>query len=214
MAKSERPEWFKFWRRNRQMLDIDQLSMESRGRIFTNMMRYFDSGENELLSLDTLESAMFNVLKINVDNSFSDFEETSQKNRENALKRWNATASDRIRSNANDAEDRGQSTEDRGKNTEVETKAAKPQRSKKRFIPPTVEEIAAFCRERGNSVDAQKVYDTYAVADWKDSTGKPVKNWKQKIIAVWERDEPKAKNQGTAPDLSWRQKNGGNCYDV
>lgn len=208
MAKSERPEWFKFWRRNRRTLDIDQLSMESRGRIFTNMMRYFDSGDAELIELDTLESAMFNVLKINVDDSFSDFDHISRQNRENARKRWDATAYDRIQSDANDAEDRVQSTEVRSKSTEVGTKAAKPQRNKA-FIPPTVEEIATYCQERKNGVNPQKVYDYYAAAKWKDSNGKPVKNWKQKIISVWETDAPKAQTQDKAPDLSWRHQSGG-----
>ena len=40
--KDQRPQWFKFWRRNRGMLDVETLSMEARGRIFTNIMRYFD----------------------------------------------------------------------------------------------------------------------------------------------------------------------------
>ena len=75
-------------------------------------------------------------------------------------------------------------------------------KKRSRFVPPTVEEIRGYCRSRGNNVDPQKVYDYYEAADWKDSSGKPVRNWKQKIIAVW---EPKAApKQSTAPDLSWR----------
>ena len=80
-------------------------------------------------------------------------------------------------------------------------KAGKPPRS--RFVPPTLEEISAYCHERGNNVDPQKVFDYYSAADWKDSSGKPVRNWKQKIIA-WERSGERPK-QNTAPDLSWRK---------
>ena len=213
MARKERPEWFKFWRRNRRTLDIDQLSMESRGRIFTNMMRYFDSGDAELMELDPLESAMFNVLRINVDDSFSEFSAKSEKNRENIMKRWEKRdttvygGNDRIR-NIQRTEGRGKKEEDRMQNEEVETGAAKPQR--KHFVPPTVEEIAEYCRERGNGVDAQKVHDYYSAAEWKDSTGKPVKNWKQKIISVWEEKErDRIPQQTNAPDLSWRHQEGG-----
>ena len=60
-------------------------------------------------------------------------------------------------------------------------------KGKDRFIPPTLEEIEQYCRERGNNVDAKRVYDYYTSANWKDGRGNPVKNWKQKIIAVWER---------------------------
>lgn len=82
----------------------------------------------------------------------------------------------------------------------ITERADKPPRV--RFIPPTVEEIREYCQSRGNGVDAQRVFDYYSAAGWKDSSGKPVKNWKQKIISVW---EPKAvPKQNTAPDLSWR----------
>lgn len=56
---------------------------------------------------------------------------------------------------------------------------------KRKFIPPTLEEIEAYCRDRNNNVDAKKFFDYYSVSDWKDKDGKPVKNWKQKII-TWE----------------------------
>lgn len=59
-------------------------------------------------------------------------------------------------------------------------------KKEKTFIPPTLEEIKKYCAERNNNVDPQKFFDYYAVLKWKDSKGKPVKNWKQKIIAVWE----------------------------
>lgn len=66
----------------------------------------------------------------------------------------------------------------------------KPETEKqKRFVPPTLEEIAAFCKERGNNVDPKKVFDYYNEGKWKGQDGKPVRNWKQKIIAVWERDK-------------------------
>lgn len=192
MAKSERPEWFKFWRRNRQILDIDQLSMESRGRIFTNMMRYFDSGEDELLSLDTLESAMFNVLKINVDSSFSDFEETSQKNRENAMKRWDATASDRIRSNAIDAEDRGEKI--RGE--KIRGEKIRGERGEDRSpapAPPTAEDVREYClAECISDFPAQRFVDHYAARNWKVN-GEPISDWKA-LVRVWvDRDKEKQK---------------------
>ncbi len=81
--KEGRPEWFKFWRRNRQQLDIELLSMESRGVIFTNMMRYFDSGEAELLEMNPLEIMGFNIVKMNVDDSFTEYEAIAERNREN-----------------------------------------------------------------------------------------------------------------------------------
>lgn len=58
----------------------------------------------------------------------------------------------------------------------------------KSFTPPTLEEISEYCQQRNNNVNAKRFYDYYSSANWKDSKGEPVKNWKQKMIAVWESD--------------------------
>lgn len=60
----------------------------------------------------------------------------------------------------------------------------KPKKS--RFIPPTIEEIRAYCLERNSSVDPDKFFEYFQTGNWKDSKGNPVKNWKQKII-TWEK---------------------------
>ena len=67
------------------------------------------------------------------------------------------------------------------------------------FQPPTLEEITAYCEERKNNVDPQKFYDYYSVANWKDGRGNPVKNWKQKMIMVWEKDTNNIKEEEYNP---------------
>ena len=62
---------------------------------------------------------------------------------------------------------------------------------RKRFVPPTLEEVQAYCKERENNVDPNRFFDYYEQGGWKDSAGKPVKNWKQKLI-TWENKQPKA----------------------
>ena len=56
---------------------------------------------------------------------------------------------------------------------------------KKGFTPPTIEEVIEYCASRNNMVDPYKFFDFYDVSGWIDSNGKPVKNWKQKVI-TWE----------------------------
>jgi len=67
-----------------------------------------------------------------------------------------------------------------------------PERNKKkreRFVPPTLEEVKAYCEQRHSSVDPVQFYD-YFTADpdhpWVDAKGQPVQNWKQKIV-TWEK---------------------------
>lgn len=56
----------------------------------------------------------------------------------------------------------------------------------KRFVKPTVEEIAQYCAERGNNVDAQKFYDYYESNGWKVGRNS-MKDWKA-AVRTWERN--------------------------
>lgn len=58
----------------------------------------------------------------------------------------------------------------------------------RKFAPPTLEEVKAYCQERNSPVDAQQFFEYYEVSSWKDSKGNPVKNWKQKLI-TWEKHD-------------------------
>lgn len=58
--------------------------------------------------------------------------------------------------------------------------------SLKRFKAPTLEEVKAYAKERGSTVDPVKFYDYFCEGGWRDSEGKPVKNWKQKLM-TWEK---------------------------
>ena len=71
-------------------------------------------------------------------------------------------------------------------NTEIEkkNKADKPARA--RFTKPTIEEVQAYCRERGNSVDANRFIDYYEANGWK--VGKnPMSDWRA-AIRTWEKN--------------------------
>ena len=57
--------------------------------------------------------------------------------------------------------------------------------SKTIFIPPTLEEVRKYCRQRSSTVDPDYFYEYFDTGSWVDSNGKKVKNWKQKII-TWE----------------------------
>jgi phage replication O-like protein O len=65
------------------------------------------------------------------------------------------------------------------------TQKSKPKKVHK-FIPPTVAEVKEYAGSRGYpNFDAERFVEYYAVADWHDSRGKAIHNWKQKLIAQW-----------------------------
>ena len=55
-----------------------------------------------------------------------------------------------------------------------------------RFAPPDVEEVAAYCLSRRNSVDAQTFVDFYASKGWMVGKNK-MKDWKA-AVRTWERN--------------------------
>jgi len=68
---------------------------------------------------------------------------------------------------------------------------------KKIFTPPTIEEFKKYCDESGHVLNAETIYKGYDVADWHDSQGKQIKNWKQKILQVWCKEENKKGSQAS-----------------
>ena len=72
-----------------------------------------------------------------------------------------------------------------------ETKREKQAKEKrKRFSAPSVDEVRDYCRERGNSIDAETFVDFYASKGWKVGNT-PMKDW-QSAIRTWEKRECRA----------------------
>ena len=62
----------------------------------------------------------------------------------------------------------------------------------RKFTPPILDDVKQYFKENGYKEDtAIKMFKSYSINDWKDSNDKPVKNWKQKAINVWFKDENK-----------------------
>lgn len=55
----------------------------------------------------------------------------------------------------------------------------------KKFVVPTLEEVRAYCLERGNSVDAETWYNNYTAKGWMIGNNK-MKDWKASV-RLWER---------------------------
>lgn len=59
----------------------------------------------------------------------------------------------------------------------------------KRFAPPSVEEVAAYCQERRNRVNPQQFVDFYASKGWRVGN-QPMKDWKA-AVRNWEQRDKK-----------------------
>lgn len=74
-----------------------------------------------------------------------------------------------------------------GKASEGEgSKADKPP-TRPRFVPPTLEEVTAYCCERKNGIDPEHFIDYYTARGWKYNGGQPVKDWRA-CVRTWEKN--------------------------
>lgn len=63
---------------------------------------------------------------------------------------------------------------------------------KKEFVAPKVDEVIEYFIEKGYTREAgQKAFEYYNTNNWHDSKNNPVRNWKQKMISIWFKDENK-----------------------
>lgn len=65
-----------------------------------------------------------------------------------------------------------------------------PEKKQARSIP-TLEQVREAAEQRGCPELAKPFFDYYAAAGWRDSEGKPVRSWQQKLVA-WQMREEKA----------------------
>ena len=70
----------------------------------------------------------------------------------------------------------------------------------RRFVRPAVEEVAAYCRERHNGVNAQQFVDFYEAKGWRIGKN-PMKDWRA-AVRTWEQRDGRAAqkdNRGGTP---------------
>lgn len=154
---------------------IELLSDAERGRLFTAMLEYAKQGTEP--DLRGNERFVWPTAKQNIDR-----QEEGYKNKVvGAEKAREARAISDIRANQNDNSDIRKkdmiSSQDKDKDKDKDNK---------RFIPPTVDEVRDYCRERHNKVNPERFVAWYEANGWK--VGKnPMKNWKA-AVRTWEDD--------------------------
>ena len=72
------------------------------------------------------------------------------------------------------------------------------------FLPPTLDQVRDYCRERNNSVDPQRFLDFYESKGWMVGKNK-MKDWKASVRTWEQRDKTEPKPTNKAMDYSQRQ---------
>lgn len=157
-----------------------KLTDEEVGRLFRACMVYHSTGEVQ--PLDGRESVAFDFIRDDIDRAVAAYEAKCEQNRKN---RNSVNERQRPSTDVNERQQTCLKEQEQyiNKNKEKSIKEkAEPQR---RFTPPTLEQVQAYCRERGNSVDAQKFVDFYTSKGWKVGN-QSMRDWKA-AVRTWER---------------------------
>jgi hypothetical protein len=67
-----------------------------------------------------------------------------------------------------------------------------------KFIKPTVEDVAEYCRERKNNIDAEMFVAHYAANGWKLANGNKLNDWKSAVITWEKRNDLGSQQSGRA----------------
>ena len=179
--------------------DTECLSDAERGRLLLAMVRYAKDGTEPNLSGN--ERFLWPVVRGQIDRDIDVYESKVSAGRAGGLAKAENSKSQQSLADVSKSQ---QSLADvstiKNKDKDKEEDKDKDQDkgvSGARFAPPTPEDVAAFCRERGNSVDPVKFCAFYQSKGWK--VGKnPMKDWRAAVI-TWERDNGGGTASGPGP---------------
>ena len=152
---------------------IEDLPDQYKAEFMQATINYGLYGDNPPFSSGSLEMALWAKIARRIDAETERYQAISAKRREAANKRYaKATPPTAKNANADFAE-------------EPKAKPAKEEPAKRTsFEKPTVEEIAAYCSERKNGIDAQAFFDFYESKGWKVGAVK-MKDWRASV-RTWE----------------------------
>ena len=73
----------------------------------------------------------------------------------------------------------------------------------KRFIPPTIEEVQAYCKEHNKPIDVEAFIGYYGSQGWKKANGQKLSSWELAVSQWYRRDceSGKAKKPETSYDI-------------
>ena len=173
---------------------ISLLTIEERGELLTAIFQYQISG-NILINLSDSTSMAFQFIKGQFDRDKQKYSETCEKRKKAVETRYQPKVTNEYKcSNSIQMNTKATDT-DTVTDTVTDTDTELPKGSKeesikeekrKRFLPPSLDEVRQYCIERRNNINAEQFIDFYTANGWR--VGKnAMKDWKA-AVRTWERN--------------------------
>ena len=192
---------------------VEPLGVAERGRLFTALLEYARTGAAPQLSGN--ERFLFPMMRAQIDRDQAELEELSiarseagkqggrpgkQKKQMLSEKAKKANGFSESKKSKDKEKDKDK---DNDEDKDEEERVGRTAPARRPFSPPEVEEIAAYCAERGNGVNPQQFFDFYESKGWMVGKNR-MKDWKA-AVRTWERREPEKPDRdnwkGGLPDL-------------
>jgi len=172
---------------------FELLSDAELGQLLRAIMLYEET--REITELSGMLKMAFSFIKTQLDKDRQKYEEMCEKNRENA-KKGGRPRKQMVNEKPNGFEENQTEAKKADNDNEDDNDKNKNNKKKyiKKFVPPTLEEIENYVKEKKLSVSAQYFYDYFTEGNWIDAEGKAVKSWKQKIL-TWNGYQKKPKQE-------------------
>ena len=159
---------------------IEPLGDAERGRLFTSLLTYARTGEAPQLSGN--ERFLFPMMRAQLDRDIAAMAGVSEA-RSKAAKASKSSKYEQMQQMQANAANADKSSKDKDKDKDDDKKGNGAREA--RFTPPSIEQVAAYCQERGNGVDAARFVDFYSSKGWMVGKSR-MKDWKA-AVRNWER---------------------------
>ena len=166
------------------------------GRLVLAMIKYKSSGAAPEFSGS--EKFIWPVIKRDIDTD-NEFAETKRKNAKNKAEQ-DVAKSSKVEQDAARLSKIEQDSQDKDKDNNPLTplKGEEGKCNRSCFIPPTPEEVNAYCKKRNNGIDGTEFVDFYTSKGWMVGKNK-MKDW-QAAVRTWERSSNRT---APPPERKW-----------
>ena len=161
---------------------IEPLGDAERGRLFTSLLTYARTGEAPQLGGN--ERFLFPMMRAQLDRDIAAMAGVSEA-RSKAAKASKSSKCEQMQQMQANAANADKSSKDKDKDKDKDDDKKGNGAREARFTPPSIEEAAAYCQERGNGVDAARFVDFYSSKGWMVGKSR-MKDWKA-AVRNWER---------------------------
>ena len=182
---------------------IEPLGDAERGRLFTSLLTYARTGEAPQLGGN--ERFLFPMMRAQLDRDIAAMAGVSEA-RSKAAKASKSGKCEQMQQMQANAANADKSSKDKDKDKDKDDDKKGNGAREARFTPPSIEEVAAYCQERGNGVDASRFVDFYSSKGWMVGKSR-MKDWKA-AVRNWERSRDEKATPAKKPGYNVQHHDG------